>query len=215
MPPLACSCLAAWPAAPLCAAVCSGDSHPCAVSCIPRGCVAVWCRAVAPCCQFRFVGGVGLCPFPVSAVLCCAVWFILFRAGFVCVVAGASHCGAVSLGFLWCGGAALLRGVVCCGVVLRRVVFCGAVLPCGAVLLGCAVRSPLLPVVPSPFPVVWCAGAVSCGVLRPVLCPGVLYCLVALCWLAVLCGCFGRWLLLFRFLSSFASLHTPAVFPVL
>ena len=44
-------------------------------------------------------------------------------------------CGA-SLGVLWCDGAAL----VCRGVFLCRAVFCGAGSPCGAVLLGCAVR---------------------------------------------------------------------------
>ena len=50
----------------------------------------------------------------------------------------------VFVGVLWCGSAALLRGVVCRGVVLCRVVSCGALLPCGAVLLGCAACSPLL-----------------------------------------------------------------------
>ena len=142
-----CSCLAAWLAALLRAVVCCGVSLPCAVSCGLRCCVAVWCRAVVPCCPFCFAGGVGLCPFPLSAVLRCAVRVAVrcrfglccrWRLSLWCVAV----CGAVSLGVPWCGGAALLRGLVCRGVVLCRVVSCGALLPCGAVLLDCAACSP-------------------------------------------------------------------------
>ena len=151
-------------------------------------------------------------------MLRCVVRAVLGRFGLCCpwclALWCAAVCGAVSLGLLRCGGAALLRGMACRGVMLRRVVFCVAVLPCGAVLLGCALCSPLLWVVLSPLPVVRCAGAVSCGVLRPLLGPAVLCCRVALCWLAVLCGCLGCWLLFFL-LSSFASLPTLAFFSVL
>ena len=86
-----------------------------------------------------------LCLFPVCAVLCCAArrvvrcrfdpgccWCLLLWCVAVC-------CG-ISLGVLWCGGAAL----VCRGVLLCRAVCCGAASPCGAVPLGCAVFFPLL-----------------------------------------------------------------------
>ena len=140
-----CSCLAAWLAALLCAVACCGAPLPCAVSCVPWSCVAVWCRAVAPCCPFSFAGGVGLCPFPVCAVLCCvACRVVRCRFGLRCcwclVLWCVAVCCGVSLGVLWCGGAAL----VCCGVLLCRAVFCGAASPCGAVVLGCAVCFPLL-----------------------------------------------------------------------
>ena len=49
------SCLAAWLAALLCALVCCGVPLPCAVSCVLWLCVAVWRRAVVPCCMFCFV----------------------------------------------------------------------------------------------------------------------------------------------------------------
>ena len=50
-----------------------------------------------------------------------------------------------------CLGAAILCAVVCCGVLLRRAVFRGAVLPCGAMLLCCAVCFPLLRAVVVPL----------------------------------------------------------------
>ena len=124
-----------------------------------------------------------LCPFPVSAVLCCAVWFVLSCAGLVCAVVlrcvwcclpgrsvlwwccpvawrgvpwrRAEPCCPVAL---WCRAAGLCcvfsfavggpfafpRCLVCWCCVLRRsapcAVSCGAVLPCGAVLAGCAVQ---------------------------------------------------------------------------
>ena len=170
-----CSCLAAWLAALLCAVVCCGVPLPFAVYCV------LW-RPVVPCCPFCCAGGVALCPFPVSAVLCCAVLrAVRCRSDPCCCWCLAlwcvAVCGAVSLGVLWCGGASLLRGVVCCVVVLCRVASCGAVLPCGAVLLACASCSPLLSVVLSPFScclvcwcgVLWCPApcAVSCGAVLP------------------------------------------------
>ena len=201
-------CGVLWPPAPLCGVLCSAVLSCRVVPC--RGALlSVLLRWRCWFMSFPCVGG---------AVLRCVVCAVLCRFGLCCrwrlALWCAAVCGAVSLGVLWCGGAALLRGVVCRGVLLRRVGLCGAVLPCAAVLLGCAVCSPLLWAVLSPFPVVWCAGAVSCGVLRPVLCPAVLCCLVGLCWLSVLCYCLGCWLLFFLS-SSFASLPTPAVFPVL
>ena len=139
--------------------------------------VVCWCRAVAPCCPFSFAGGVGLCLFPVCAVLCCAarrvVWFQLSLRCCRCLVLWrVPVCFGVSLGVLRCGCAALV---------------------CRGVLLCCAL---------------------SCGVLRPVLCPAVLCCLAVLCWWAVLCGCLRCWCLFFL-LSSFPLLKTPAVFPCL
>ena len=65
-------------------------------------CVVVWCRAVVPCCLFSLAGGVGLCFFPVCAVLCCAVRrVVLCRVGLCC-------CWCL---VLWCVA-------VCCGVSL-------------------------------------------------------------------------------------------------
>ena len=132
-----CSCLAAWLAALLCAVVCCGAPLPCAVSCILWCFVAVWCRAVAPCCPFSFAGGVGMCLFPVCAVLCCAARRVV-RCQFGlrccwCLVLWrvAVSCG-VSLGVLRCGGAAL----ACRGVLLCRALPCGVLRPglCPAVL---------------------------------------------------------------------------------
>ena len=140
-----CSCLAAWPAAMLCAVVCCGAPLLCAVSCVLWCCLAVWCRAVPPCCRFSFAGGVGLCPFPVCAVLRCAARRVVrCRCGLRCcwcllLWCVAVRCGA-SLCALWFCGAAL----VCRGLLLCRAVFCGAVPPCGAVLLWCAVCCALL-----------------------------------------------------------------------
>ena len=140
----ACSCLAAWLAALLCAVVCFGAPLSCAVSCVLWCCVAVWCRAVAPCCPFSFAGGVGLCPFPVCAVLCCAARRVVW-CRLVCAVVAASCCGVLlcvvvsPLAFcgvvvlLWCvvvSGCAVLCSVVLCRLV---VLWCWAVLcvvPC-------------------------------------------------------------------------------------
>ena len=140
-----CSCLAAWPAALLCAVVCCGAPLLCGVSCTLWCFVAVWCRAVPPCSPFSFAGGVGLCPFPVCAVLCCAACCVVrCRFGLRCcwclVLWCVAVCCGVSLAALWLGSAAL----VCRGLLLCRAVFCGAVSPCGAVLLGCAVWCALL-----------------------------------------------------------------------
>ena len=139
--------------------------------------VVCWSPAVAPCCPFSFAGGVGLCYFPVCAVLCCAARRVVrFRLCLRCC---------------WCF--VLWRVPVCCGVSLGVLQCGGAALVCRGVLLCCAL---------------------SCGVLRPVLCPAVLCCLAVLCWWAVLCGCLRCWCLFFL-LSSFPLLITPAVSPCL
>ena len=141
------SCLAAWFAGLLCAVVSCGAPLPSAVSCVGWSCVAGWCRAVVPCCPVSFAGGVGLCPFPVCAVLCCAARRFVpcrFRLRCCCFLVLWS---GVSLGVLWCGGAAL----VCCAVLPCSAVVCGAASPCGPVLLGCAVCFPLLRVFLSPL----------------------------------------------------------------
>ena len=142
-----CFCLAARPAALLCSVVCCGAPLPCAVSCVLWCCVAVWCHAVPPCCPFSFAGGVGFCPFPVCAVLCCvACRVVQCRFGLRCcwclVLCCVAVCCGVSLGALWFAGAPL----VCCGHLLCRAVFCGGLSPCGAVPLGCALCCALLPV---------------------------------------------------------------------
>ena len=104
--------------------------------------VVCWCRAVAPCCLFCFAGGVGLCPFPVCAVLCCAARRVVqFRLRLRCcwglVLWRVPVCCGVSLGVLRCGGAAL----VCRGVLLCCALFCGVLRPvlCRAVLCCLAV----------------------------------------------------------------------------
>ena len=114
--------------------------------------VVCWCHAVAPCCLFCFVGGAGLCPFPVCAVLCCAARRVVrFRMRLRCcwclVLWRVPVCCGVSLGVLRCGGAALVcRGVLlCCAlscgvlrlVPLPAVLCCLAVLCWWAVLCGC------------------------------------------------------------------------------
>ena len=105
--------------------------------------VVCWCRAVAPCCPFCFAGGVGLCLFPVCAVLCCAARRVVrFRLRLCCcwclVLWRVPVCCGVSLGVLRCGGAALVcRGVLLCCVLscgVLRPVLCRAVLCCLAVL---------------------------------------------------------------------------------
>ena len=93
----------------------------------------------------RFPLLVVLCPFPVCAVLWCAARHVV-RCPFgprccCCLVLWCvALCCGVSLGVLWCGGAAL----VCRCVLLCRAVCCGAASPCGAVVLGCAVCFPFL-----------------------------------------------------------------------
>ena len=124
--------------------------------------VVCWCRAVAPCCPLSFAGGVGLCLFPVCAVLCCAARRVVrFRLSLRCcrclVLWRVPVCCGVSLGVLRCGGAALVcRGVLlCCALSLwcpaPCAVSCSALLPCGVVLVGCAVRLSALLVFVFPF----------------------------------------------------------------
>ena len=110
--------------------------------------VVRWCRAVAPCCPFSFAGGVGLCLFPVCAVLWCAARRVVrFRLRLRCcwclVLWRVPVCCGVSLGVLRCGCAALAcRGVLlCCALScgVPRPVLCPAVLCCLAVLCWWAV----------------------------------------------------------------------------
>ena len=124
--------------------------------------VVCWCCAVAPCCPPSFAGGVGLCLSPVCAVLCCAALRVVrCRCGLRCCWfprAVACPCA------LWClpGRSAVwwcCSGVWWCLAVLCVVLWCpapcavscGAVLPCGAVLAGCAVRLSALLVFVFPF----------------------------------------------------------------
>ena len=149
-----CSCLATWLAALLCAVVCCGAPLPCAVSCVLWCFVAMWCHALAPCCLFFVAGGVGLCLFPVFAVLCCAARRVVrCRFGLRCcwglMLWRVAVCCGVSLGVLRCGGAAL----VCRAVLLCRAFSCGVLrpVPCPA-MLCCRT--------------VFCWLAVLCGYLR-------------------------------------------------
>ena len=206
--------------APLCAAVCCGVPLPCAVPSVPRCSPALWCRSVAPCCLFCFLGGVGLCPFRVLAVLCCAVWFVLFCAALVCAVAGALRCGAPLCVMLspsaFCGVVVLpccaaRCAVVSCCAVLCSVVPCCRVVPCCLAVLcvplcwGWSFRlSPLsgvLMLCPAAFCALCCVLRCCAALWR---CAGWLRC--AAVWPAGCC---------FFVSSSFASLPTPAFFPVL
>ena len=72
-----CSCLAVWLAALLSSVVCCGAPLPCAVSCVPWCLVAVWCRAVAPCCPLSF---------------CWWCWFVSFSRVCGAVLRCASCC---------------------------------------------------------------------------------------------------------------------------
>ena len=110
----ACSCLAAWPTALLCAVVCCGAPLLCGVSCVLWCCVAVWCRAVPPC-RFPLLV-VLVCVLSLRVRCCVALRVGLFGADVVCAVVGASCC-AVSLCVVvsslpLCGLAVLLWCVV-------------------------------------------------------------------------------------------------------
>ena len=137
-----------------CGCVCLGSGFGCFLWCAVVRCwgwwpvVVCWCRTVAPCCPFSFAGGVGLCLFPVCAVLCCAVRRVIrFRLSLRCcwclVLWRVPVCCGVSLGVLRCGGPALVcRGVLlCCALScgVLRPVLCPAVLRCLAVLCWWAV----------------------------------------------------------------------------
>ena len=201
---------------------------PCGVAC---GC---WLFGSGSGCLLLFLAGV-CC----RGCSCLAAWLAALLCAMVCC--GDLLPCAVSC-VLWCYDALWCRAVVpCCpfslpgGVGLclfpacavlcsaaRRVVWCRfglhccwcLVLWCVAVCFGVSLG------------VLRCGGAalvgrgvllcraLSCGVLRPVVCPAVLCCLAVLCWLAVLCGCLRCWCLFFL-LSSFPLLKTPAVFQYL
>ena len=196
---------------------------------LPCGAV-LWCPAVCFALLVVVVSVLSLC------LQCCvALCVVLSGAGLVCAVVGASCCGVslcvVLSPLAFCGVVVLPCCVawcvmVSCCAVLCSVVPCCLVMPCcWAVLcvLPCCGCSFLLSVAcvglgvlvwPSAArPVVWCAGAVFCGVLCPVLCPVLLCCPVVLCCLAVLCVCLCRWFLFF--LSSNPLYKNPAVSPYL
>ena len=201
-----------------CCAVCSLSSPLCAVLCfavlvrlhcavrVVRAVAGARCCGALPCVVlFPLVccGAVlGLIARGCLLVPCCgALPLFCFAGGFgLCLfpVCAVLCCAARRVVRFWlslrcCRCLVLWRVPVCCGVSLGVLRCCGAALVCRGVLLCCAL---------------------SCGDLRPVLCPAVLCCLAVLCWWAVLCGCLRCWCLFFL-LSSFPLLKTPAVFPCL
>ena len=105
---------------------------------LPYGAM-LWCPAVRIALLAVLVCVLSLC------LRCCVeLCLVVFSAGLICAVVGASFCGVspcvVLSPLAFCGVVVLPCCVVWCGVVvLCRAVFCGAVLPCGAVLLGWAV----------------------------------------------------------------------------
>ena len=154
---------------------------PAGVCCCGCSCLATWLAAL--------LCAVVCCGAPPSCAVSCVLWWFVavwcravapccpfsFAGGVVlcpfpvCAVLCCAACCVVRCGFglrcCWC--LALWRLAVCCGVSLG-VLRCG-----GAALVCCGFL--LCP-------------ALSCGVLRPVLCPAVLCCLAVLCWRAVLCS---------------------------
>ena len=114
-------------------------------------CAVVWCCAVVLCCRFAvlFVFALpscGLRAAPVwsapllvpPAVAChCALWCLPGRSAVRWCCSGVSWCLAVLCVALWCPAPCAVS--------------CGAVLPCGAVLVGCAVRLSALLVFVFPF----------------------------------------------------------------
>ena len=163
-----------WRAAPLCYVLCS---------------VALCCRvvcAVAPCCPFCLVlWSVWRCVAPWH----CLWWVVLFFV-VLCSVPPSCRplpCSAAvwALFGAWCRCPCLLVGLIAW--------FCFLVARVGPGVLVWPLAA---------LPAVWCAGAVSCGVLRPVLCPVALCCVVVLCCLAVLCVCLCCWFLFFLLSSA-------------
>ena len=182
----------------------------------------------------------GALPLCCSCGACCC-WRPVLSCVAVCFVVsfGVLWCGAGWGGPWLSAGAVLWRPAVrfallvvlvcvfslcvrCCAAL--RVVLLGSGCVYAVVDASCCGVS--LGVVVSPFGVLRRGGAalvypgallrcaLSCGVLRPVLCRALLCCLAVLCWWAVLCGCLRCWCLFFL-LSSFPLLNTPAVFPCL
>ena len=130
-----CSRLAAWLAALLCAVVWFGAPLPCAVSRVLWCCVAVW---LLSCGALLSVFSLWWCWF--VSFPCVALRVVLFSAGLVCAVVGASCCGVslcvVVSPMAFCGVVVLSWCVVvsCCGV-LCSVVLCRLLVPfCWAVL---------------------------------------------------------------------------------
>ena len=160
--------------------------------------------AVVLCCVVLLVGCAVFCLVVVSA--CCGALFLVLC--FPCLLLSV-RCGAL-LCWPWCPASlcrVLWRCAVvwCCAVVLCcrfAVLFvfalpscgpsCGASVVCAVVGASCCGVS--LCVVVSPWAfcgvvvLLWCvvvsccAGALSCGVLRPVSCPAVPCCPAGLCW---------------------------------
>ena len=180
-----CPCLAAWPAALLCAVVCCGALLPYAVSggaVLLRGAL-LWCPTVCfallvvfvcslPCSGRRWRAALLCC---LRCVVCCsrAVFCGALSAALCCAVLACLRCFpvlcsvafVVLVGVLWCclWSLVVCRRVSLSAVVSRRRVAASAslVLPC------CVLRCDVVP---------------CC----PVLCPVVLCCLVVLCCSALL-----------------------------
>ena len=193
---------------------------------LPCG-AALWCPAV---CFALLV--VLVCVLFLGLRCCVALCVVLFGAGLVRAVLGASCCGvslcAVLSPLAFCAVAVLPCCVVwcvvvsCCAPLCSVVPWClvvpkGWAVPCVLGFCWCSCLIYVACVGPGVLswpltapPAVWCAGAASCGFRRPVLCLVVLCFLVVLCCLAVLCVCLRRWFLLFL-LSSYTLQKTPAV----
>ena len=174
-----------WRPAPLCCVLCS-EALCCRV-----------CRAVVPCCPFCFVirsvWSPWRCVAPRRRLWCVVLFFFV-----PCSVPPSCRpvpCSAAVWALLgaWCCFPCLLVGLV------ARFCFLGVRVGPGVLVWPLAAR-----------PFIWCAGAVSCGVLRPVLCPAMLCCLVVLCCLAVPCVCPRCWFLFFL-LSSTPLQKSPAL----
>ena len=99
-----------------------------------------------------------VCVLSLCVRCCVALRVVLFGSGCVCAVVDASCCGVslcvVVSAVWWCrSGVSWCLAVLC--VVLWSpapcAVSCGAVLPCGVVLVGCAVRLSALLVFVFPF----------------------------------------------------------------
>ena len=122
----------------------------------PASCLFFTCPAVRVvlCC-----GALVLLRFAAHFGLCCCRCLLLWCVGV---------CSAVSFGFLWCGGVALLCGVVCsAALALFAVLFC-AVLCCACVVVPCCLvccRAVLLMGAPFLLVLRWCRAVPCCAVL--------------------------------------------------
>ena len=197
--------LAAWLAALLCALGCCGIPLPCAVSCVLWLCVAVWRRAVVPCCPFCLVlWSVWRCVAPLRRL-----WCVVLVFGW-CSVSPSCAPGCSLLGLVaclpccfvragWCcvllpvdAGCSLLGLVACCCFPLECVVSAAPAWP-RALLPCCVLWFVVVPCSSAPCPV-FCGAVLPCGaglwraavrlcLLVVLVCvlPRCVRCLVALC----------------------------------